>query len=92
MCKKELEVGFILDGSSSVTSANWKVTLDFVKSFASEFEVSQDEVHFGVLHFSWKAKLDFKISDHRFWNKTALDAKLDSIEFPYGRFITVAQA
>lgn len=84
VCKKELEVGVILDGSSSVTSANWVKTLNFVKTFADEFVVSPTEVHFGVIHFSWSAKLDFKISESRYWTKNALHKRIDEIRYPYG--------
>jgi len=74
-----------LDGSTSVTNKNWKKTLEFVKSFAKEFSVNVDEVHFGVLHFSWKVTMDFKISDSRYWSHDALSAKVDQISYPYGK-------
>jgi len=84
VCKKKLDVGIILDGSTSVTSRNWQKTLDFVTSFSKEFSVNKDEVHFGTLHFSWKVYMDFLISDQRYWNHTALEAKVKTIRYPYG--------
>jgi len=84
VCKKQLDIGVILDGSTSVTKKNWLKTLDFVKSFASEFSVSEQEVHFGVMHFSWRVTVDFKISDSRYWSQEALESKVDTIQYPYG--------
>lgn len=84
VCAKKLDVGIILDGSTSVTSKNWHKTLDFIKSFAKEFSVSKEEVHFGVLHFAWRVFMDFKISDQEFWNQDALANKVSSIRYPYG--------
>jgi len=84
ICKKELDVGIILDGSSSVTRQNWIKTLDFVKTFAGEFSIKPQGVHFGVLHFSWKVYIDFKISDSTYWNQKSLEDKVSSISYPYG--------
>lgn len=84
VCRKELDVGIILDGSSSVTRSNWDKTLEFVQTFAKEFEISEQGVHFGVLHFSWKVYMDFLISDQRYWQQEALNEKVSTISYPYG--------
>ncbi|XP_057306646.1 coadhesin-like [Hydractinia symbiolongicarpus] len=84
VCKKKLEVGIILDGSTSVTRNNWNRTIDFVNKFSDEFVVSTNEVHFGVLHFAWRAKLDFTISDERYWTPKTFKDRVKMIEYPYG--------
>jgi len=84
ICKSQVEIGIILDASSSVGEANYKGMLKFVSDLSKEFVVSPDQVHFGALHYSWKAKLDFQISDKRYWSNDALKNKLQSITYSYG--------
>ena len=84
-CKKPLEVGIILDGSGSVGSTNWRYALSYVKAFAAEFNVSADGAHFGVIDYSSSARLHFKLSDSRYWDKSAFDAKIDSLPFVGGK-------
>ena len=89
VCKKELDVGIIVDGSSSVTRKNWEKTLDFIKEFSDEFSIGPQGVHFGVLHFSWKVYLDFKISDSQYWSQQSLKNKVSTITYPYGKSVLV---
>jgi len=84
ICTSKVEIGIILDASTSVTDANYKGMLKFVQDLTDEFVVSPTQVHFGALHYSWKAKLDFQISDTKFWTNEALKEKVKSIVYSYG--------
>lgn len=83
-CDKKMEIGFLLDSSSSVTKANWTRTIDFVNKFSREFVVSPEEVHFGILHFARRVFFDFAISDKRYWTPAAFEKKVKSIRYRYG--------
>jgi hypothetical protein len=41
-------------------------------------------VHFGAIHFSWKAHLDFNISDPHYWSPQALRKRINDIDYPFG--------
>ena len=76
-----------MDASTSVTLDNWDKTIDFVKKFSQEFDVSPTEVHFGVIRFSWKAHFDIKISDPNYWNQKSFQHKVDTLKYVYGKNI-----
>jgi len=84
VCDKKLEIGVILDGSSSVRSSNYRKVKTFFQNLTDEFIVSQDGVHFGAIRFSWRTHLEFKIGDQRYWNPEALKERISKIRYPYG--------
>lgn len=84
VCNKELEIGVIMDASSSVTKANYEKMKDFFAQLTNEFIVSEGRVHFGGIHYSGQAALDFRISDKNYWSSAALMAKIHNIPYPQG--------
>ena len=89
VCDKELELGIIMDASSSVRQVNYNEMKQFLQMLSDEFVVSPTGVHFGVIHFSWKAHLDFTMGDKRYWSPSALKHKITSLNYTYGRFLII---
>ena len=90
MCEKKLEVGVILDSSTSVNSRNWNRTLDFLVAFSKEFVIRPTGVHFGVLHFAWRVYFDFAISDERYWTAESFEARVKTIKYRFGKYEEVS--
>jgi len=61
-CK--VDVGFVLDGSGSVGTDDWQVTLEYVKQFADSVSFSPEFTQIGVVTFGNDASLDIKLGDH----------------------------
>ena len=90
MCEKKLEVGVILDSSTSVNSRNWNRTLAFLVAFSKEFVIRPTGVHFGVLHFAWRVYFDFAISDERYWTAESFEARVKTIKYRFGKYEEVS--
>ena len=81
-----MEIGILLDASTSVTSANWRKTIAFVQDFSKEFKMGSSGVRFAVIDFANDAKIQVSISDPRYWNQEAFSRKISSIEYSRGSF------
>lgn len=57
------DVAFILDSSGSIWK-NYEDEKRFIKDFATEFNVSQSGLHIGIVAFSNKAEISFKLYQH----------------------------
>ena len=88
VCDKALEIGIIMDASSSVRQTNYDKMKEFLQMLSDEFVVSPKSVHFGVIHYSWKAHLDFTMGDKKYWSPPALKEKIASLNYTYGKFTT----
>lgn len=84
VCKNILDVGVITDASTSVTAKNYLKVKEFVVKLTEEFNVGKDEVHFGMIHYSWRAHLDFSFRQNECWNPVALRTKIMSSRYIYG--------
>lgn len=84
VCTKKVEVGIVLDASSSVGRERYQRLLSFLQNLTDEFVVSREGVHFGALHFSASPHMDFKISDSAYWEKNALKTKISQIAWSQG--------
>jgi len=84
VCNKELEIGVMMDASSSVTKPNYDKMITFFQELTDEFIVNEGRVHFGGIHYSGRANLDFRISDKTYWQPAALKAKIATIPYPQG--------
>jgi len=83
-CDSKLEIGIILDASTSVTKKNWDKTIEFVQRLSKGFKLGPDNVHFGVIQFSWYPLLQFSMSDRRYWYRSSFERKLKSLPYTYG--------
>jgi len=84
MCDSTLDIGIILDASTSVTRENWDETLEFVQKLSRDFEIGPAKVHFGVIRFSWFPTLQFSIADRQFWDRSKFERKVSTIRYTYG--------
>ena len=87
MCDKELEIGIIMDASKSVNKTNYDEMKGFLQMLSDEFVVSPNGVHFGVIHYSWKAYLDFTMGDKKYWSPLALKEKIASVNYTTGKLV-----
>ncbi|XP_031563116.1 coadhesin-like [Actinia tenebrosa] len=87
-CTKALDIGIILDGSTSVESDPFKVAIDFIKQLMKYFEISPQGSHVGFILYSTDATLEFKMSDSTYYSYQKLAARLDKIKYPQGSTFT----
>ncbi|XP_065057183.1 coadhesin-like [Rhopilema esculentum] len=83
-CKRAIDLGIIMDASTSVKRSNYNKVKIFIKELSEDFEISKTGTHFGILHYSGSAKLDFTMRDSQYYNRINLKAKIDSIPYSYG--------
>ena len=64
------DIGFLIDGSKSITRwnlggqhYNWNIIKDFILVLANSLNISEDGSHLAVVVFSENAKLEIKFSD-----------------------------
>jgi len=84
VCKKAIDLGFIMDASSSVRRINYNKVKSFIKDLSDEFMIGASATRFGIIHYSNSARLDFTPRDTAYHERTALKAKIDSIVYSYG--------
>jgi len=83
-CSSKMDIGLILDASTSVTRKNWDETLEFVKKFSKDFKIGPDNVRFGIIRFAWFPSFQFSLSDPRYWSKANFEKKVSTIQYTYG--------
>lgn len=49
-CYNSVNIGFLIDGSSSVGDGNFQLVLDFLAGIARSFDISDVGAHIGQLH------------------------------------------
>ena len=54
-----VDIAFLIGSSPSTTQDQWKATLDFVKSIADQFPVSQRGARIGVISFDTTPRIGF---------------------------------
>lgn len=54
-----MDIAFLIGSSPSTTSEQWKLTLDFVKSVADQFPVSDRGARIGAISFAETPKVAF---------------------------------
>jgi len=84
VCKRAIDLGLIMDASSSVRRSNYNKVKSFIKDLSDDFTIGASDTRFGIIHYSNSAKLDFTQRDAKYYDRTALKAKIDSIVYSYG--------
>ncbi|XP_066916536.1 coadhesin-like [Clytia hemisphaerica] len=84
VCNKNIDIAVITDASTSVTSKNYLKVKEFVVKLTEEFHVGKDQTHFAMIHFAWRAYLDFNFADKEFWDVYNLRNKIMSSKYTYG--------
>uniref|UniRef100_A0A3P8T292 Cochlin n=1 Tax=Amphiprion percula TaxID=161767 RepID=A0A3P8T292_AMPPE len=58
-CYNSVNIGFLIDGSSSVGDANFRLVLDFLAGIARGFEISEVGARIGAVQFTYDQRLEF---------------------------------
>ncbi|XP_054469572.1 cochlin [Anoplopoma fimbria] len=63
-CYNSVNIGFLIDGSSSVGEGNFQLVLNFLAGIARSFDVSDVGARIGAVQFTYDQRLEFGLSDH----------------------------
>ncbi|XP_051941273.1 cochlin [Hippocampus zosterae] len=78
-CFNSANIGFVIDGSSSVGDPNFRMVLDFLVAVASKFDISDVGAHVGAVQFTYDHRLEFGLREH-----ASKDGVLDALRaIPY---------
>ena len=66
VCKKAIDLGFIMDASSSVRRSNYNKVKSFIKDLSDDFTIGASDTRFGIIHYSDSARLDFTQRDSKY--------------------------
>ncbi|KAM7078664.1 vitrin [Molossus nigricans] len=58
-CFNSADVGFVIDGSSSVGTGNFRTVLQFVANLSKEFEISDTDTRIGAVQYTYEQRLEF---------------------------------
>ncbi|KAK7880220.1 hypothetical protein WMY93_033117 [Mugilogobius chulae] len=63
-CYNSVNLGFLIDGSSSVGDSNFRTVLDFLAGIAGHFDISDVGARVGAVQFTYDQRLEFGLFDH----------------------------
>uniref|UniRef100_A0A3Q3A5X7 Coagulation factor C homolog, cochlin (Limulus polyphemus) n=1 Tax=Kryptolebias marmoratus TaxID=37003 RepID=A0A3Q3A5X7_KRYMA len=63
-CYNSVNIGFLIDGSSSVGWQNFQLILDFLGGIVQSFDVSDAGARIGAVQFTYDQRLEFGLFDH----------------------------
>ncbi|XP_007889508.1 vitrin [Callorhinchus milii] len=63
-CLNSADIGFVIDGSSSVGTDNFRTVLQFVANMTKEFEISDTDTRIGALQYTYEQRLEFGFGEH----------------------------
>lgn len=63
-CYNSVNLGFLIDGSSSVGDANFRLVLSLLSSIARNFDISDVGSRIGAVQFTYDQRLEFGFNDH----------------------------
>ncbi|XP_032737763.1 vitrin isoform X1 [Lontra canadensis] len=63
-CWNSADIGFVIDGSSSVGTGNFRTVLQFVANISKEFEISETDTRIGAVQYTYEQRLEFGFEDH----------------------------
>ncbi|XP_069573818.1 cochlin [Brachyistius frenatus] len=63
-CYNSVNIGFLIDGSSSVGDGNFRLVLDFLAGIARSFDISDVGSRIGAVQFTYDQRLEFGLFDH----------------------------
>ncbi|NWX31313.1 VITRN protein, partial [Notiomystis cincta] len=58
-CLNAADIGFVIDGSSSVGTGNFRTVLQFVANISKEFEISDTDTRVGAVQYTYEQRLEF---------------------------------
>ncbi|XP_067099582.1 cochlin [Osmerus mordax] len=81
-CYNSVNLGFLIDGSSSVGDGNFRLVLDFLSSIAGSFDISDVGTRIGAVQFTYDQRLEFGLYDYK--DKEAAIRALQSVPYMSG--------
>ncbi|TNN87398.1 Cochlin [Liparis tanakae] len=63
-CYNSVNIGFLIDGSSSVGEGNFQLILNFLTGIAKSFDISDRGSHIGAVQFTYDQRLEFGFFEH----------------------------
>lgn len=63
-CLNSADIGFVIDGSSSVGTGNFRTVLQFVANLSKEFEISDIDTRIGAVQYTYEQRLEFGFEDY----------------------------
>ncbi|NXM69835.1 VITRN protein, partial [Serilophus lunatus] len=63
-CLNSADIGFIIDGSSSVGTSNFRTVLQFVANISKEFEISDTDTRIGAVQYTYEQRLEFSFDKY----------------------------
>ncbi|XP_069463461.1 vitrin isoform X2 [Ambystoma mexicanum] len=58
-CLNAADIGFVIDGSSSVGTGNFRTVLQFIANITKEFEISDTDTRVGAVQYTYEQRLEF---------------------------------
>ncbi|KFP72816.1 Vitrin, partial [Acanthisitta chloris] len=63
-CLNSADIGFVIDGSSSVGTSNFRTVLQFVVNISKEFEISDTDTRIGAIQYTYEQRLEFSFDKY----------------------------
>ncbi|XP_032912561.1 vitrin isoform X6 [Catharus ustulatus] len=63
-CLNAADIGFVIDGSSSVGTGNFRTVLQFVANISKEFEISDTDTRIGAVQYTYEQRLEFNFDKY----------------------------
>ncbi|NXL76829.1 VITRN protein, partial [Leptocoma aspasia] len=63
-CLNAADIGFVIDGSSSVGTGNFRTVLQFVANISKEFEISDTDTRIGAVQYTYEQRLEFSFDKY----------------------------
>ncbi|TRY84983.1 hypothetical protein DNTS_028858 [Danionella cerebrum] len=63
-CYNSVDLGFLIDGSSSVGDVNFRLMLDLLVSIARSLDISDIGSRIGAVQFTYDQRMEFNFNDH----------------------------
>ncbi|KAB0355895.1 hypothetical protein FD754_000051 [Muntiacus muntjak] len=63
-CLNSADIGFVIDGSSSVGTSNFRTVLQFVANLSREFEISDTDTRIGAIQYTYEQRLEFGFDEY----------------------------
>ncbi|KAJ8250175.1 hypothetical protein COCON_G00220970 [Conger conger] len=63
-CLNAHDIAFVIDGSSSVGTGNFRTVLQFVANITREFEISDTDTRVGAVQYTYEQRLEFAFGQY----------------------------
>jgi len=84
LSEAQIDLGFLIDGSSTVGLENFRFALDFTKNIFGRFWTPFGSVKIGIVTFGSQATMAFGF-DNNYIDRSSVDQAIDGINFPSGQ-------